>query len=103
MNIEEFQKLTTDLLSDVENVGNVSNILVQLRDGFSEVFSENEKNKSEITKLSSDITSLRETNMQLYLKTGVATDGKSMQLPEEEKKENKLSFDDLFDINGNLK
>lgn len=102
MTPEEFAERTRAILEDTSNIGNVSVILSELVDAFGEVCANVATLTEENTKLSGRIEELQTANMQLYLKQTTAAEPTD-ETHGEEKEEKKLSFEDLFGEDGNLK
>ena len=103
MTLEEFQELTKKLLENNDNVGTVSDTLVKLRDGFSEKLTAKNELENKFNKLEKENNSLRETNMQLYLKTGIEKKDEEKPQQENNSDDEIIDFSDFVDEKGNLK
>ena len=100
MTPEEFQNLTTEILGNLGDVGAVSANLDKLRTAYGEQHAAAINAAAQVAELTETNNSLKEANMQLFLKTGVQQE-KTEEKTEEEN--TPLSFDDLFNEKGELK
>lgn len=83
-----------------EEQGETSGLLSELSDGQSELFNDNELMDNTIKSLESKIAELKEQNMELFLKTGTMLNEAEEDL--ERVEDEKPTFEDLFDENGEL-
>lgn len=104
MTIEEYNAITKDLLANVSDVGTVSQYLMQLTDDYSATLAELANANQRAEELTIANESLRNANMELFLKIG-KTDPtpKGEEDENEDEDEEKLNFDDLFNDKGELK
>lgn len=100
MTPEEFQNLTTEILANLADVGTVSANLDKLRTAYGEQVAAATNAAAQVAELTETNNSLKEANMQLFLKTGVQQEKAEVKTEEEN---TPLSFDDLFDEKGELK
>lgn len=91
--IQDIRKLVND------DDGKITELLTNLSDDYGKILAENSDYKLKNEKLTNDNDKLRDTNMRLFLKVG--TTEKEEEEPEE--KEEKLTFENLFDEKGDLK
>lgn len=101
MTREEFQTVTTEILSKLDDTGAVSERLDRLREAFGEQVTAAETNAATVAELSAKNESLQAANMSLYLKTGEKAEPENK---EETPETAAVTFDELFDEkSGELK
>lgn len=92
MDPAEHKALLTQILESGGDQGRISDLLTQLSDDYGEIYTRAQS-------LESENTSLRDTNMRLFLKVGTP---QAQPEPDEPEKP-ALRFEELFDENGKLK
>ena len=102
MTPEEFEKLVTETLENVADVGTVSKNLDAMRSAFGTVTADLTKTKAENEDLTAKNASLKENNLALFLKVGEKPK-EEKQEEEKEEEEKEIEIDELFDENGGLK
>lgn len=102
MTPEEFEKLVTETLENVADVGKVSKNLDIMRSAFGTVTADLIKVKAENEDLTAKNASLKENNLSLFLKVGEKPK-EEKQEEEKEEEEKEIEIDELFDENGGLK
>lgn len=102
MTREEFSQRCTDVLNNLENRGEVSTMLDELRTAYYEVVEHGETVEAERDDLRARNNNLQQANMDLFLKVGQIATGEPEPEPEPEPVEEKMSFDDLYDERGEL-
>lgn len=102
MTREEFSTRCTDVLNNLENRGEVSTILDELRTAYYEVVEHGETVEAERDDLRARNDNLQQANMDLFLKVGKVATGEPDPEPTPEPEEEKMSFDDLYDERGEL-
>lgn len=100
--MEEFQKILNDIRSNLDDTAKVTGLLDDISADYSEMTKENNNLTSNNEKLIKDNDNLRTVNMDLFLKVGSQRVEQKQDEQIQEQKE-KLSFDNLFDENGDLK
>lgn len=70
MTREEFQQKSTEILSNLEDVGTVSSLLDELRTGFNDEVTRADAAEQSASELKEKNENLQKANMALYLKTG---------------------------------
>lgn len=106
MTKEEFTQKVQEITSNLEDQGKVTSLLTELTKEYENVFDD----KTNLTTMNETLTTknqeLKDYNMKLFMQ--VTTDGKpsdnntSLETPDD-KEENKLKFEDLFDEKGEFK
>lgn len=99
MKPEEFNAKTKEILSNLTDQAKVSTILSELIEDYNTITAETETARTTAEKLTADNEKLRQANMNLFLKVGETK--KEEEIKQDE--DNKPTFEDLFDENGNLK
>ena len=99
MKPEEFNAKTQEILSNLTDQAKVSTVLSELIEDYNTVTAETETAKTTAEKLTADNEKLRQANMNLFLKVGET----KKEEETEQDEDNKPTFEDLFDENGNLK
>ena len=100
MTREEFSARCADIMDNLENRGDVSTMLDELRTAFYEVVEHGETVEAERDDLRARNDNLQQANMDLFLKVGKVATGEPE--PEPEPEPEKMSFDDLYDERGEL-
>lgn len=108
MTKEEHAALTAQILENLSEQGAVSELLSQLSDDYISTLTmleagqaENKTLKGDIDNLQDEIKKLKESNMALYLKV-TSTPKEDDSEENEESEKNDLSYDSLFNENGEL-
>ena len=103
--MEEFQKVLNDIRSNLDDTAKVTELLESISLEYSEMTKENNTLSTNNEKLIKDNDNLRNVNMDLFLKVGNqrSEENQKAENQVQETQENKLSFENLFDENGNLK
>lgn len=106
--MEEFQKVLNDIRSNLDDTAKVTELLESASVDYSEMSKENSVLTTNNEKLIKDNDNLRNVNMDLFLKVGNQRSEENQKTENQnqetqETQDNKLSFDNLFDENGNLK
>ena len=103
--MEEFQKVLNDIRSNLDDTAKVTELLESVSLDYSEMSKENNTLSTNNEKLIKDNDNLRNVNMDLFLKVGSqrSEENQKSENQVQETQENKLSFENLFDKNGNLK
>ena len=99
MKPEEFNAKTQEILSNLTDQAKVSTVLSELIEDYNTVTAETETARTTAEKFTAENEKLRQANMNLFHKVWETK-------KEEETKQyedNKPTFEDLFDENGNLK
>lgn len=99
MKPEEFNAKTQEILSNLTDQAKVSTVLSELIEDYNTVTAETEIARTTAEKLTADNEKLRQANMNLFLKVGETKKEEETKQDED----NKPTFEDLFDENGNLK
>lgn len=99
MKPEEFNAKTQEILSNLTDQAKVSTVLSELIEDYNTVTAETETARTTAEKLTADNEKLRQANMNLFLKVGETKKEEETKQDED----NKPTFEDLFDENGNLK
>lgn len=102
MTREEFSARCTDVLNNLENRGEVSTMLDELRTAYYEVVEHGEEVEAERDDLRARNDNLQQANMDLFLKVGKVATGVDEPEPIDEPEPEKMSFDDLYDERGEL-
>lgn len=100
LKLEEYHAKIDEILQNHTDQAKISTILAELKEDYTTVSAETEKAKETAKKFTEDNEKLRQANMSLFLKIG-ETKVEETHIKKDE--ETKMSFDDLFDENGNLK
>lgn len=104
MTVEEFNAVLTEIMSNISDVGVVSTLLDKIREGFATNFKHLEEEQTNVINLKEEINSLRESNMNLFLKLGdEVTGNKPNPDPDPDPDPDPPKFDDLFNEKGELK
>lgn len=99
MTIEAHSALVSQILENIADQATVSTLLSQLSDDYVNTISALTSSQQETENLKQEVSNLKESNMQLFLKvTQPAT-----QDEDEEDNDEELKFEDLFNENGELK
>ncbi|MDP4120854.1 MAG: gp7 family phage scaffolding protein [Bacillota bacterium] len=101
MKPEEHTQIIHDIGANISDQAKVTQLLAQLSEDYTTVLTENKTNKETAEKLTKDNETLREANMQLFLKVGVKPDKDKED--KEDKPPEKRSFNNLFSGKGGLK
>ena len=101
MTFEEFNTKSTEVLEKLDDQGAVSIILDELRAGFGELTEKVKEVEADNAVLREKNDKLQTANMELFLKVG--NPAKDEEKEEEIEEVEKISYDDLFDDNGELK
>ena len=104
--MEEFQKVLNDIRTNLDDTAKVTELLESVSLNYSEMTKENNTLSANNEKLIKDNDNLRNVNMDLFLKVGnqrAESQSQENQSQENQSQEDRLSFDNLFDENGNLK
>lgn len=99
MKPEEFNAKTQEILTNLTDQAKVSTILTELVEDYNTVTATTETATATSQKLTADNEKLRQANMNLFLKVGETKKEEETKQDED----NKPTFEDLFDENGNLK
>ena len=100
---EEFEKLVTETLENVADVGTVSKNLDAMRSAFGAITADLTKVKAENEDLTAKNASLKENNLALFLKVGEKPKEEKQEEEEKKEEEKEIEIDELFDENGGLK
>ena len=104
MTIEEFNGVLTEIMTNISDVGIVSTLLEKIREAFANNFKHLEEEQTNVINLKEEIDSLRESNMNLFLKLGNEVTGNNTNPdPDPDPDPEPPSFDDLFNEKGELK
>ena len=103
MTPEEFEKLVTETLENVADVGTVSKNLDAMRSAFGAVTADLTKVKAENEDLTAKNASLKEHNLALFLKVGEKPKEEKQEEEEKKEEEKEIEIEELFDENGGLK
>lgn len=104
MTIEEFNSVLTEIMTNISDVGIVSTLLEKIREAFATNFKYLEEEQTNVINLKEEIDSLRESNMNLFLKLGNEVTGNNTNPdPDPDPDPEPPSFDDLFNEKGELK
>lgn len=99
MKPEEFNAKTQEILGNLTDQAKVSTVLSELIEDYNTVIAEMETARTTAEKLTADNEKLRQANMNLFLKVGETKKEEETKQDED----NKPTFEDLFDEDGNLK
>jgi hypothetical protein len=99
MTLEEHTNLIRDIKENRNDEGKISTLLMQLSEDYTATKATEKATTETITKLEEDKESLRQSNMELFLRVGTPVKDQPQQPPQTEKK----SFDTLFNDKGGLK
>lgn len=99
MKPEEFNAKTQEILGNLTDQAKVSTVLSELIEDYNAVIAEMETARTTAEKLTADNEKLRQANMNLFLKVGETKKEEETKQDED----NKPTFEDLFDEDGNLK
>lgn len=106
MTREDVTKLTQELfgLASAEHQARASEIITELSEGFDGVLTDSENAATRISELTANNETLRAVNAKLFLKVGHADTGANgdPKPPEEDKPENTLTYEQLFNEKGEL-
>ena len=102
MTREEFSAKCSEVLNNLDNRGEVSTMLDELRTAYYEVVEHGETVEAERDDLRARNDNLQQANMDLFLKVGKVATGEPEPEPTPEPEEEKMSFDDLYDERGEL-
>lgn len=103
MTPEEFKAKTEEILEKLDNQAEVTAILAELVEHNIDVTKESTEAVEKANKLTTDNETLRQANLNLFLKVGVDKTENKEKDGNTDDEEEKPSFDDLFDENGELK
>lgn len=104
MTVEEFNSVLTEIMTNISDVGVVSTLLEKIREGFASTFTALEDERNNVINLKEEVTSLRESNMNLFLKLGDEVTGTNTNPdPDPDPDPEPVKFDDLFNEKGELK
>lgn len=101
MTQDDHKNLLNEILSNLDNQAKVSEVLTTLADDYTSLLSENATLTTTNSELAERNKQLLETNMNLFLKVGAPKDTQTDEIIEQT--ENTMTFENLFDENGNLK
>lgn len=101
MTQDEHKNLLNEILSNLDNQAKVSEVLTTLTDDYTSLLSENATLTTTNSELTERNKQLLETNMNLFLKVGSPQNTQTDEITEQT--ENTMTFENLFDENGNLK
>lgn len=96
-NYEDITTIINDIKVNLNDEAKVTEKLVELMDEYKQAETENNEAKTRLEAVTIDNEKLRDSNMRLFLKIGTPEETK------EDKKETKLTFDDLLNENGTFK
>lgn len=102
MTRDEFSERCTDILNNLENRGEVSTMLDELRTAYYEIVEHGETVEAERDDLRARNDNLQQANMDLFLKVGKVATGEPDPEPADTPEPEKMSFDDLYDERGEL-
>lgn len=100
MTIEEHSALVSQILENIADQATVSTLLSQLSDDYVNTISALTSSQQEMENLKQEVSNLKESNMQLFLKV---TQPVTQEDNNEEDNDEELKFEDLFNENGELK
>jgi hypothetical protein len=105
MTQEEHTQLIQEIGANLTDQTKVTNLLTRLSTDYIETLENATKLTTDNETLSSAVKKAKEDNMELFLQVGSSKKQieEEATKPETKPEENKLSYDDLFDENGNLK
>lgn len=106
MTKEEYTEKASAILDNLEDRGAVSTALDELRTAFYEEVEKRETSDATAEELKTKNDGLLKANMDLFLKVGKTATGSEEPVVEDEHEktpEETITFDDLFDENGELK
>jgi regulator of replication initiation timing len=95
----DFNARLQDAMKNLGDQAKVSTIFAELTEDYNTVSAETETAKATAEKLTADNEKLRQANMNLFLKVGETKKEEQQQ----EQKDTKPKFDDLFNEKGELK
>lgn len=108
--LEEHNGITKQILENLSSQGTVSEFLTQLTDNYAEIVTTNENFEnlnntlnSKIEQLEENIKQLKDSNMKLFLQVTQIPEKKEDNPDDEDSKKETLTFEELFDENGQLK
>lgn len=101
MTLEEHAALISNVLNNLAEQGTVSELLTQISEDYAETTAALNAAQAENETLKAEVENLKENNMKLFLK--VTQPIKDSESEESEEEPENVSFDELFDENGELK
>lgn len=101
MTVDEHSAIVNQILENISDQAVVSTLLTQLNDNYVSTISSLTSAQQETETLRQEISDLKESNMQLFLK--VTQPIKPPDDNNEDDNNDELKFEDLFDENGELK
>jgi cell division protein FtsB len=92
MKLEEFKSLTNSILANLSDQAKVSEILMNLNDDYTQQLANTEQLSAKITEAETNIKSLKDTNMNLFLKLANPIPQAAVEKPATEE----ITYDDLL-------
>jgi hypothetical protein len=92
LKLEEFKSLTNSILANLSDQAKVSEILMNLNDDYTQQLAQAEQMTAKITEAETNIKSLKDTNMNLFLKLANPIPEKAVEKPATEE----ITYDDLL-------
>lgn len=101
LNNEDFNTKTAEILKNINDPAIVSTILAEIVEHNNDLSAETTKAKEIAEKITADNETLRQANMNLFLKVG---EQKPLEQQQHQQQQQEIpQFTDLFDEKGNLK
>lgn len=100
MTLEEHAALISNILNNLAEQGTVSELLTQISEDYAETTAALNAAQAENETLKAEVENLKENNMKLFLKVTQPIKDSEAEEPEGNEE---VSFDELFDENGELK
>lgn len=100
MTLEEHAALISNVLNNLAEQGTVSELLTQISEDYAETTAALNAAQAENETLKAEVENLKENNMKLFLKVTQPIKDSEAEEPEGNEE---VSFDELFDENGELK
>ena len=100
MTLEEHAALISNILNNLAEQGTVSELLTQISEDYAETTAALNAAQAENETLKAEVDNLKENNMKLFLKVTQPIKDSEAEEPEGNEE---VSFDELFDENGELK
>jgi cell division protein FtsB len=92
LKLEEFKSLTNSILANLSDQAKVSEILMNLNDDYTQQLANTEQLSAKITESETNIKSLKDTNMNLFLKLANPIPPATVEKPATEE----ITYDDLL-------
>jgi cell division protein FtsB len=92
LKLEEFKSLTNSILANLSDQAKVSEILMNLNDDYTQQLANTEQLSAKITESETNIKSLKDTNMNLFLKLANPIPPTAVEKPATEE----ITYDDLL-------